>query len=247
MPLRFHEIAEVNHRILNPFTDAKLALLGEVAGVGEGTRVLDLACGKGEMLCTWAAARGAGGIGVDLSPVFLAAARARARELGVDGGVEFIQGDAGAYRAEPAGFDIAACVGATWIGGGLAGTLGLLRPALRPGGRILVGEAWWTEEPPAEAVAALDFQPGEYATLAGTLGRFDASGMELVEMVFADGDSWDRYEAPRWAALTDWLDGHPDDPDHAKIRAFRDGDREAYLRWGRRYLGWGVFVLRPRA
>ena len=50
MSLRHHEIAEADHRILNPFTDDKLRLLGEVAGVGPGTRVLDLACGKGEML-----------------------------------------------------------------------------------------------------------------------------------------------------------------------------------------------------
>ena len=58
MSLRFHEISEADRRILNPFTDEKLALLGDVAGVGEGTRILDLACGKGEMLCTWAARSG---------------------------------------------------------------------------------------------------------------------------------------------------------------------------------------------
>ncbi len=53
MSLRHHEIAEANHRILDPFTDEKLRLLGEIAGVGQGTRVLDLACGKGELLCRW--------------------------------------------------------------------------------------------------------------------------------------------------------------------------------------------------
>ena len=31
MPLRHHEIAETGQRILNPFTEEKLRLLGEVA------------------------------------------------------------------------------------------------------------------------------------------------------------------------------------------------------------------------
>ncbi len=35
---------------------------------------------------------------------------------------------------------MAACLGATWIGGGVVGTIGLLAESLRTGGIILVGE-----------------------------------------------------------------------------------------------------------
>jgi SAM-dependent methyltransferase len=246
MSLRHHEIAEANHRILDPFTDEKLRLLGEVARVGLGTRILDLACGKGEMLCRWATWFGGGGVGVDLSRVFLAAAIERASELGVSARVSFVRGDAGAYVAEVAGFDIASCLGATWIGGGLAGTLGLLRPAVRPGGLILVGEPYFIEEPPAEALAAWEFRPDDYTSLAGTGERIAGAGFELVEMVLADQDSWDRYEAAHWTTVLEWLEDNPDDPDHGAMRAMLDNERTAYLRWGRRYLGWGVFVCRPR-
>ena len=65
-------------------------------------------------------------------------------------------------------------------------------------------------------------------------------------MVLADGDSWDRYEASQWGTVADWLIANPDDPDHAAMRRFLDENRRTYLRWGRRYLGWGVFVTRPR-
>ena len=51
MSLRQHEIAEANHRILNPFTDEKLMTLGTICGLQPGQRMLDLACGKGELLC----------------------------------------------------------------------------------------------------------------------------------------------------------------------------------------------------
>lgn len=111
MSLRFHEITEADHRILNPLTDAKLMLLGELSRVGPATRILDLACGNGEMLCRWAAAFGSGGHGVDLSEVFLAAARDRAEQLAVADRVTFDHGDAGTYAAQPQSYDIASCLG----------------------------------------------------------------------------------------------------------------------------------------
>jgi len=114
MSLRHHEIAEANHRILNPFTEAKLRLLGEVCDIGPRTRVLDLASGKGEMLCRWAEWFGSGGVGVDLSHVFHAAAVERAVELGMDDRVSFVQGHAARYTSEADAFDIACCIGATW-------------------------------------------------------------------------------------------------------------------------------------
>jgi len=245
MTLRLHEIAETDHRILNPFTEAKLRLLGEIAGVGAGTRILDLACGKGEMLCRYAAWFGSGGVGVDLSHVFLAAARARAEEFGVADRITFVQGDAAAYRPDPGAFDIAACIGAEWIGGGLVGTLTLLRPAVRLDGLILVGTPCWIEEPPAEAVAVLAPPPNDFACLAETWARIDSAGFELLEMVLANRDDWDRYEAMQWMTIDRWLAANSDDPDREAMIRFRDDNRNAYLRWGRRYLGWGVFVVRP--
>ena len=245
MTLRHHEIAETNHRILNPFTEDKLRLLGEVSGVRAGTRILDLACGKGEMLCRWAQWFGASSVGVDLSHVFSAAARERAVELGVADRVTIVQGDAAAYQATPAAFDLVSCLGATWIGGGIAGTLALMLPALKPGGAVLVGEPYWITEPPPDALAALGMAADDFTDLAGTAERIGAAGLELVEMVLANQDSWDRYEASQWAAITDWLAANPADPDHAAMRAFRDGNRRTYLRRGRAHLGWGVFVTRP--
>lgn len=209
-------------------------------------RLLDLACGRGEMLCRWAATHGFEGVGVEISEVFLAGARARADELGVAGRVRFEHGDAGAYEAEPGSFDAVSCIGATWIGGSLAGTLALMLRAVRDGGTLLVGEPYWIDEPPAAAEAAFGFPLGEFATLAGTFDRFEAAGLEVLEMVLADPDSWDRYVASQWWTLSDWLRDNPDDPDVDEIRAFQEETRRGYVQFGRRYMGWGVFVLRRR-
>ncbi|MFI7215812.1 SAM-dependent methyltransferase [Micromonospora maritima] len=139
---RSFTVREGDLRVLNPIDEAKLATLGRAVKLAPGAELLDLCSGKGELLCTWARDHGITGTGVDISTVFTAAARDRATELGVADRVRFVHGDAAAYvPARPV--DVACCVGATWIGGGVPGTLELLDRALRPGGMALVGEPYW--------------------------------------------------------------------------------------------------------
>lgn len=242
MSLRQHEIAEANHRILDPFSLEKLMLVGEVSRLGEGQRILDLACGKGEMLCQWARRFGIEGLGVDLSPVFLAAAASRAAELEVTDRVRFQQGDAA--EPVPGEFDVVSCLGATWIGGGLVGTLDLMRRSLAPGGLLLVGEPYWISPPPASAVSALGFPEESCASLVGTLDRIESAGAELVEMVLADADCWDRYVAAQWWTVSEWLRANPSDPEAPGMRDYLVQARRSHLAYQRDYLGWGVFVLR---
>ncbi|MBN9267160.1 MAG: class I SAM-dependent methyltransferase, partial [Hyphomicrobium sp.] len=149
---RIFNISESAHRIHNPFTPEKLATLGAALRLESGTRVLDLGSGSGEMLCTWARDYGISGTGIDMSPLFTNQAKLRAEELGVADRVEFIHGNATGYVADEK-VDVAACVGATWIGGGVVGTIELLAESLRTGGIILVGEPYWRQLPPTEEVA----------------------------------------------------------------------------------------------
>src|ERR1051326_5969901 len=147
---RHYTIREVNHRVINPFSEEKLADLGRRLHLSPGWTVLDLACGKGELLSTWARDHGITGTGVAISTVTRELAEARAAELGVADRVRFIHGDAGGYVAdEPV--DVASCIGATWIGGGTAGTIALLDRSLRPGGLMLIGEVYWRVMPPDQA------------------------------------------------------------------------------------------------
>jgi len=242
-----YEISHANHRILDPLSDDKIALLGRVARLSTGQRLLDLGCGRGEMLCLWARDHGIGGLGIDLSVPQIGDARARAEQLGVADRVAFEQGDAGQVTWEPGTFDVAACVGATWIGGSLPGTIGLLRPALREeGGLLLVGEPFWKAEPTPGACEALGFGTEHVTDLSGLLDLFERENLELVEMVLSDPDSWDRYEAQQWWTTDEWLRAHPDDPRAPRMREFMTTHRRAHLQYQRHLLDWGVFVLRPR-
>lgn len=240
---RYHEISEVNHHILNPLSVDQVLLIGDICELRAGHRHLDLASGKGEMLCRYASRYGTTGIGVDIHAGCVASASSRALELGVDHAVQFVHGDASLYSAPAESFDVVSCIGATWIGGGLPGTLRLMRPPLRADGWLLVGELFWSDDPPPAVRKTLGYGD-EVVDLAGILQRIEAEGLDLVEMVVANDDTWDRYSASQWLNVSRWLTEHPDDPDADEVRTTRDDSRRRYLQYERRYLGWGVFVMR---
>lgn len=209
--------------------------------------MLDLGSGSGEMLCTWARDYGVTGIGVDMSQLFTKQAKYRAEELGVADQVEFIHGDAVGYViGEKA--DIAACVGATWIGGGIAGTIELLKKSLLPGGVILIGEPYWLRLPPTEDVVKGCFADSisDFHMLPELIASFGDLGYDVVEMVLANQDGWDRYEAAKWLTMRRWLEANPDDDFAKEVRTQLTLEPKRYVTYTREYLGWGVFALMAR-
>jgi SAM-dependent methyltransferase len=244
---RIFNITESAHRIHNPITPEKLATLGAALRLEAGARVLDLGSGSGEMLGTWARDHGIVGTGIDMSQLFTEQAKLRAVELGVADRVEFIHGDAAGYVSARK-VDVAACVGATWIAGGVAGTIGLLARSLRGGGIILVGEPYWRQLPPTDDVAkgCLAHSTADFLTLPELLASFGQLGHDVVEMVLADQDGWDRYEAAKWLTMRRWLEANPADELTKEVRAQLTAEPGRYAAYTREYLGWGVFALMPR-
>ncbi len=244
---RIFNIAESAHRIHNPFTPEKLAALGAALRLESGTRVLDLGSGSGEMLCTWARDYKITGVGIDMSQQFTEQAKSRAEQLGVADQVKFIHDDAAGYVANEK-VDVAACLGATWIGGGVAGTIELLAKSLRDQGIILIGEPYWLKLPPTEDIAKQCHATSisDFLMLPDLLASFGNLNYDVVEMVLANQDGWDRYEAAQWLTMRRWLKANPNDELAKEVREKLTLEPKRYAAYTREYLGWGVFALMAR-
>ena len=70
--------------------------------------------------------------------------------------------------------------------------------------------------------------------------------LDVIEMVLADEDSWDRYAAAKWLNIRRWLDANPGDELYGEMRAELTAARVRHARYQREYLGWGVFALMDR-
>ena len=122
------------------------------------------------------------------------------------------------------------------------------REACEPVGVILIGEPYWRQLPPVEDVAKQCHANSisDFLMLPELLASFGHLGYDVVEMVLADQDSWDRYEAAKWLTMRRWLEANPDDEFARDVRARLTSEPERYAAYTREYLGWGVFALMPR-
>jgi cyclopropane fatty-acyl-phospholipid synthase-like methyltransferase len=132
----YAEFQEEGGRIADPIRRTALALVAPRAG----QRVLDLGCGRGELLCAVDEA-GAVSIGVDFSADALAMARETARGLGRR--VLLVRARAEALPIRPGTVDtiLATDIVEHLPDPDLRRALGEVRDALRPGGRFVVHTA----------------------------------------------------------------------------------------------------------
>jgi ubiquinone/menaquinone biosynthesis C-methylase UbiE len=121
-----------------------LALL-EGRGLGPGSRVLDLGCGKGASAIAVARAFGAQVKGVDGLPAFVEHARRRAGAEGLGERCTFEVGDVreAVLRADDQDLVMLLALGPVF--GDARETVGVLRRCVRPGGLVLIDDAFLAE------------------------------------------------------------------------------------------------------
>ena len=86
----------------------------------------------------------------------------------------------------------------------------------------------------------------ERLPLPELIESFGLLGCDVVEMVLADQDGWDRDAAASWLNIRRWLDANPHDELADEMRAELASGPARYARYRREYLGWGVFALMNR-
>jgi SAM-dependent methyltransferase len=130
------------------------AKLVELAGIGPGGAVLDVAGGYGEPGLTAARAVGPSGrvVCTDISPEMLAVGNERAAAAGLDN-IEFVAGDAEELDFAACSFDAVLSRAGLMFFPDVAGTLKRLYTFLKPGGRLAASV--WGPQPVVQFTAAM--------------------------------------------------------------------------------------------
>lgn len=245
---KFFDITHRDHLICNPTSSEKLDELIALLDLPRGAHVLDIGCGKAEFLVRLVEHYDCVATGVDKSPYVVRDAREQALARVPEADLTLIEQDGAEYEGRPASFDLAACLGASWIYGGYAGTLTALAALMKPGGQVLSGEPFIIGDPPDEFFERSGFGRGEFGTHAANVATGTELGLRPLYALVSNHDDWDRYEGLQWRAAERWAATHPGDPDRAEVLDNVAKYRETYLRWGRAHLGWALYLFgKPRS
>lgn len=226
------------HLVFNaPLSDARADALADRLAATSPDTLLDVGCGWGELLLRIAErAPGARGLGVDTEERHLERGRARAQELGLGHRVTFANRPGGDV-AEPA--DVVLCIGSSHaFGESPAEALAALRPLVRPGGRLVLGEGTWEVRGPVEPDRVWD----DVVALPSVAGLTDVAveaGYRPLWVETASGDELFAFESGYLADLEEWLMSHDDDA----VRARADEHRSRWLHGYRNAFGFAYLTL----
>jgi SAM-dependent methyltransferase len=193
------EASRISHRDLglwNPLSerafDEAIALLDLAPAAG----VLDVACGRAEVLRRVAERWDVRGSGYDADPALI--------ESGPPG-LDLQVRDS----PPPGPFDLVICVASSHALGGFPDALGSLRELTAPGGQVLLGEGYWRRPPSGDYLEALGgASADELPDYPRLMAAAEEAGLTPLHASVASEADWDRYEwrlilnAERWAAGT---------------------------------------------
>jgi cyclopropane fatty-acyl-phospholipid synthase-like methyltransferase len=234
-------IAHPGLRYNNPFSPAKMEEMIDLLQLPASAAVLDIGTGMAELLIRLVERYQVSALGLELDAADLQEARQQIAARIPTGRLELRQDDARTFEPGLQTFDLVCCVGACHIFGGIRPTLEHLARWVRPGGKILVGEGYWKQEPAQEYLAALATKREELQIHADNVAAGVALGQVPIYASVCNEDEWDRFE---------WLNLHeryrrcqPDDPGLPTLIAELDAWRDIYLQWGRDTLGFGLYLF----
>lgn len=240
--LELKNISEKNMELVNPTSPEKVLKAGQIAGLKAGDRVIDFGTGFAEPLILWAERFGISGVGIDLRPYACERARQKITQRDLSSRLEIVCGDASEYQFPPHSFDVASCIGATFIWGTFHDAVHAMKGAIVPHGKLVIGEVYWlTDDVPAEFCT----QQSEITTELELLQGARQEGFDFEYVLHSSHDDWDRYEADNWHGLIRWIEENPLHPERQQVIDHLHESQDEYTQYGRMYLGWALYVLTP--
>ncbi len=226
-------IAHGELRLWNPLSEAALDEAIALLEPPPRARVLDVACGRGEVLRRVAERFDVEAAGYDSDAALI--------ESGPPGlGLQVRD------SPPPGPFDVVLCIASSHALGGFPDALRVLGELVPSGGEVLLGEGYWRRPPSAEYLDALGgASPDELPDYMGLMRAAEEAGLTPLHSSVASEADWDRYEwrlilnAERWAAA------HPADPGaEVLLERARHARERMTMPDGRETLGFALVLLR---
>jgi SAM-dependent methyltransferase len=228
------------HEICNPMRHSDLAAVIDALGPTDHARVIDIACGHGDLLLEMARRASIRGVGVDLSPWVLLRAHARASRAESQGSLEWWLGEGAAVPRRPV-WDIVTSLGASWIWHGFEGTVRALAGRLRPEGRLAIGDLRLRDDADRERLRQAGAPEAAMPTRDEQVAILTGLGLDPISEMAAPDQAWEQYHLTVLASAEAYASEHPDaDYRHLAAAWMEDFQRDRQL------LTWNVWVARKQ-
>jgi hypothetical protein len=209
--------------------------------------VLEVGCGKAELVMRVLMRYAVQGEGWDSSLALIKEAHRRATQRGLlPFRLRLHAGESRERPLDPDSLDLAICAVSSHVYGGWSKTLETLSAAMHRDGLILAGERFWKRKPLARQLKTLGLRLRDYCDLAGTVAAGEALGLTPLHATISSEEERDDYEWDLIRAVEEWAAEHPDDPDRERFLARAHLMRDSYLAWRRDAMGFGLFLYRVR-
>ena len=231
-----------------PVSESKIALQIAALALCEGQQVLDVGCGCGEVLLRICEAHAVAATGIDSSSEHIAEARRRTDDRNLKGNARFLEADAQSWNVESASFDVVICLGASHAFGlgskAYINALHRILPMVRPGGQILISEAYAKQSIPEGYREFIGDSTTDEMTHESNVMSGKSLGLIPLGAWTSSEDEWDEFEW-NYQRVVEQRADHPQASDTDISKRFRRREWiDAYLRWGRDTLGYGTYLFR---
>jgi SAM-dependent methyltransferase len=241
---KYDSVAHADHEVFCPLAWSKLDYVVAHLGLSAEARVLDLAAGNGELLFRILDRYGCSGDAIEPSPLFQAKMREDSSGRFGPDRVRLLECEAFEHEVEPETYDLIICMGARPYGD-TRETLARAWAMVRTGGHLLLGEWHWNDpEPDPDYIDFLGCGLDAYLLHEDIVALGVKEDFTPLYQTTAMRDELDHYEAQSCWAVERWLRANPGDPHAGQLRDRSRKWRDAYLKWGRFELGFGLYLFR---
>lgn len=245
--MNFFEYLKISERdidLINPATPEKIIKVGKFSGMSPDKKVIDFGSGYGEPLILWAKNFGIQALGTEIREDVCNKANDRIKKNKLSDKIKIQCGAGDKLEFKKGFYDVATCVGATFVFGGFKESISFMKTAINNSGKLLICEPYWLfKNTPEEIKKKIEFT---IFTETELIEIVRAEDCDIEYTSHSSVEDWDYYEATQWPPVLDWLEKNTSSTEKDEVIKMFHASQDQYFGWAREYLGWGLYVIRPR-